>query len=266
MEQERMGSAARDEIDTALHRSSLYRWLSRAFRYPDADLAESLQPPALVALEAAWSRLAPEGRDGLHPTLAGLRAISDDLALTGLQSEHRRLFGHVESSPCPPYETRYNSHHLFQQTHQLSDIAGFYRAFGLDISEEAHERPDYLPIELEFLHFLCFKEAYAIQHHDSEHVELTKNAEVTFLKDHLLCWAPSFAGRLHEISGDVFYANLGRLLQVFLAAEAARWGCDPEAEATLQPIAFLPEGCNFSCGPDQQADADPVCEYEEGER
>jgi DMSO reductase family type II enzyme chaperone len=260
MEQEPAGSAARDEIDTALCRSALYQWLSRAFRYPDADLAESLQPPALASLEATWNRLAPEGHDGLRPALAGLRAISDDLALTGLQSEHRRLFGHIESSLCPPYETRYHSHHLFQQTHQLADIAGFYRAFGLDISEGADERPDYLAIELEFLHFLCFKEAYAIEHHGSERVELVRDAEMTFLKDHLLCWAPAFAGRLQEMSGDVFYANLGRLLRAFLATEAARWGCDHEAEATLQPIAFPPEGCNFSCGPDQQADENPICE------
>lgn len=63
------------------------------------------------------------------------------------------------------------------------------------------------------------------------------------------------------MSGDVFYANLGRLLRAFLAAEAARWGCDPEAEATLQPITFLPEGCNFSCGPDQQPADHPICEW-----
>jgi DMSO reductase family type II enzyme chaperone len=260
MEQKRSNSAQNEAIDVALHRSTLYRWLSRAFRYPDADLAESLQPPALVALEATWSRLAPEGRDGLHPALTGLLAVSDDLALTELQSEYRRLFGHIESSPCPPYETRYHSHHLFQQTHQLADIAGFYRAFGLDISQEANERPDYLPIELEFLHFLCFKEAYAIQHHGTEHIELVRDAEMTFLKDHLLCWAPAFAGRLQEMSSDVFYANLGRLLRSFLAAEAARWGCNPETEVALQPIAFPPEGCNFSCGPDQQADENPICE------
>lgn len=260
MERERMGSVARDEIDAALHRSALYRWLSGAFRYPDADLVERLQPPALASLEAAWGRLAPEGHDGLHLALSGLCAISDDPALTGLQAEYRRLFGHIESSPCPPYETRYHSAHLFQQTQQLADIAGFYRAFGLDIAKTAHERPDYLPIELEFLYFLCVKEAYALEHHGPEHVELVRNAETTFLKDHLLCWVPSFAGRLQELSGDLFYANLAGLLRAFLATEAARWGCDPEIQATLQPIAYLPEGCNFSCGPDQQADDHPFCE------
>lgn len=253
-------STNHDEIDTALHRSVMYRWLSGAFRYPDADLAESLRPPALATLEAAWSRLTAEEYDSLHPALTGLRAISRDLALAGLQSEHRRLFGHIESSPCPPYETRYHSRHLFQQTHQLADIAGFYRAFGLDIAEEAHERPDYLPIELEFLHFLCFREAYALEHHGPERVELVRDAETTFLKDHLLCWAPSFAQRLQETSGDVFYANLAGLLRDFLTTEAARWGCDLSLQATLQPIAFPPEGCNFSCGPDQQADDHPPYE------
>lgn len=266
IEREPTRPAKRDEIDVALSRSYLYQWLSRACRYPDADLVESLQEPGLAALEAAYNRLAPGGHDTLHPVLASLRASCTDLDLAGLQSDHHRVFGHIESSPCPPYETRYSSRHLFQQTYQLSDIAGFYRAFGLDISDDADERPDYLAIELEFLHFLCFKEAYALEHHGPEQVELCRDAEVKFLRDHLLLWAPSFAKRLQETAGGVFYAHLATLMRAFLTAEAARWGCSPEGADMLQPIEFLPEGCNFSCGPDRQEGGDLINEREGGER
>ena len=241
-------SAGKEEIAEALCRSRLYLWLSQAFRYPDADLMARLDGSALAGLEAILDPL-PEGTpQALRPSLEALRASAEDLDLSNLQSEHRRVFGHIESSPCPQYETRYGTRHLFQQTQQLADIAGFYRAFGLDLSKEAHERPDHLAIELEFLHFLCFKEAYALQHHGPEQAELCRDAERKFLTDHLLHWAPSFAKRLQETAGGGWYGQLGAFLAAFLSTEEARLGCHPADEAALQPIAFLPEGCSFSCG------------------
>lgn len=253
-------AADRAEIDVALGRSDIYLWLSRAFRYPDTERVARLEQPVLASFEATCDLLAQRARDALRPVLATLRAPSPDLDPAHLQSEHRRVFGHIESSSCPPYETRYGSRHLFQQTQQLSDIAGFYRAFGLDLSDDAKERPDHLAVELEFLHFLCVKEAYALEHHTPEKVELTRDAEVKFLQDHLLLWVPSFTRRLQTAAGSGFYKALGELMAAFLSAEAARLGCHPVDEAALQPIAFLPEGCSFSCGPGGQSADDVIGE------
>src|SRR5574337_744378 len=66
MEQERSSVAQNDAIDAALDRSDLYRWLSLAFRYPDADPAAHLQTPALTALETMLERIASEERDALR--------------------------------------------------------------------------------------------------------------------------------------------------------------------------------------------------------
>jgi len=250
----------RAEIDVALGRSDMYLWLSRAFRYPDADLVANLEEPSLAFLEEGLERLSEGSREALRPVLTTLRASATRLDLAHLQSEHPRVFGHIESSPCPPYETRYGSRHLFQQTQQLSDIAGFYRAFGLDVSDDAKERPDHLAVELEFLHFLCFKEAYALEHHGPEQAELCRDAEVKFLQDHLLPWAPSFARRLQDAAGSGFYESLGVLMVTFLSTEEARLGCHPADEAALQPIAFLPEGCSFSCGQGGQSVDDIISE------
>lgn len=248
MTQTLKSSAEEKEIDVAWGRSYLYLLLSRAIRYPDAGLVASLKEPALTFFEGTFDLLAADAREALRPALDSLRAAVTDLDLTQLQSDHRRVFGHIESALCPPYETRYDTRHLFQQTQQLADIAGFYRAFSLDISEGAHERPDHLAIELEFLHFVCFKEAYALKHHGPEQVELCRDAEAKFLTDHLLRWAPSFAKRLQGAAGSGFYKQLGALMTAFLSTEAARWGCGPAEEAALQPVELTPEGCSFSCG------------------
>jgi len=256
-----LSSPAEDrQIDAAVGRGYLYLWLSRAFRYPDPDLAGNLKEPALTLLEGSLDLLPEASREPLRPVLAELRAAVTDHDLPQLQSDHRQVFGHIESSPCPPYETRYGSSHLFQQTQLLSDIAGFYRAFGLDLSDGAHERPDHLAVELEFLHFLCLKEAHALEHHGSEQVELCRDAQVKFLRDHLLPWAPSFARRLQQAAGDGFYQRLGALMAAFLSTEAGRSGCHRTEEAVLQPIAYSPEGCSFSCGQDQQGADDLISE------
>jgi DMSO reductase family type II enzyme chaperone len=236
------------EIEVALARSHVYLWLSRAVRYPDAASAAMLSKSLPTVLAPSLERLDDGTGDGLRRSLDGLRAAPVEPDLAHLQSEHRRVFGHIESSPCPPYETRYGTHHLFQQTQQLADIAGFYRAFGLTLSREAHERPDHLAIELEFLHFLSFKTAYALQHHGPEQADLCRDAEQKFLSDHLLQWAPSFARRLEETAGGGWYGQLAGLLSAFLSTEAARQGCPHPEDLPLQPVAFPPEGGTFSCG------------------
>jgi DMSO reductase family type II enzyme chaperone len=240
--------ARTEETERALARSQVYVWLSRAFRYPDAELVAMIERSVPTVLQPSLDRLAEGVRQGWRTSLDSLRASSANLDLSQLQSEHRQVFGHIESSPSPPYETRYGTGHLFQQTQQLADIAGFYRAFGLTLSDEAHERPDHLTIELEFLHFLCFKEAYALQHHGAEQAELCRDAERTFLTDHLLQWASSFAKRLQEAAGGGWYGQLGALFATFLSMEATRWGCRETEEAPLHPVEFTPEGCTFACG------------------
>jgi DMSO reductase family type II enzyme chaperone len=248
-------SAPSEEREVAIARSDIYLLLSRAFRFPDADLAARLEGSALMEINAALDRLPGDSWQPLRRSLDDLRAAIADMTLSQIQAEHRCVFGHIESSSCPPYETRYGARHLFQQTQQLADIAGFYRAFGLDLSDQAHERPDHLAIELEFLHFLCFKEAYALQHHGPEQADLCRDAQRAFLTDHLLQWAPSFAKRLQETAGSGWYATCGAMLATFLSIEAARWGCGRADDLALQPAVPPPDGCNFSCGLDVQ-DAD----------
>ena len=75
--------------------------------------------------------------------------------LSDLQSEHRRVFSNVITLDCPPYETLFGNDHVFAQSHVMGDIAGFYKAFGVELSKDIHERLDHLSVEFEFMHFLC---------------------------------------------------------------------------------------------------------------
>src|SRR5207245_10349649 len=75
----------------------------------------------------------------------------------------------------------------------MGDIAGYYKAFGLELAEVVHERLDHISVELEFLHFLAYKESYALCHDGEEKLQVVVDAAEKFVRDHIGRWAPLFA-------------------------------------------------------------------------
>jgi TorA maturation chaperone TorD len=138
-----------------------------------------------------------------------------------LNSKYRVFFGHTARGGISPYETEYGNEALFQQPQELGDLMGFYRAFGLALKREHHERPDHVSCECEFLMFLALKEAYAIEQNDRDMLVETRKAERLFLRDHLGRFFPSFAMRLSREDPLGFYGKLGELGLHFITAEGA---------------------------------------------
>ena len=141
-----------------------------------------------------------------------------------LSRSYTRLFGHTARGAVSAYETEYGDDTLFQNPQELSDIAGFLRAFGLVLGARTHERIDHVSCELEFMAFLAGKEAYAVEMGDETmHVE-TRRTSGLFLTDHLGRIAPSFAHRVLKEDPDGFYGRTGRLLGSFLTAVCGELG------------------------------------------
>lgn len=224
-------------------RSHVYSFLALAFSYPD--------DAQLVSLKQQYDLL-PGGLKTLAdpPTekvVSELQSSIAALSAASLERVYTQCFGHAVSKDCPPYEAEYGQAHIFQKTHTLADIAGFYRAFGLDLAADSRERVDHIGVELEFMHFLCLKEAYALaKNHSDEQLALCREAQVKFLRDHVCRWALGFARRLCAKAGDTLYQGLGQLLASFLAAELRALGLKPAEVAGPDMIEegaqALPEG------------------------
>jgi DMSO reductase family type II enzyme chaperone len=223
-----ISSAAQERAaGRALARAALYRLLSQSFAFPAGETVEALRGDDLPqALELSAS-LPP------RPS-AALAAFAREAGLDAqaLQMEHRRIFSHVMTADCPPCETVYTAHHIFEETSELSDLAGFYRAFGLELVER--ERPDHVSVELEFMHLLTFKEAYARAYHSEAKVRLCRSAQRAFVRDHLGRWASRFASLLSNKAGGGYYGALAGLLQAFVESEIALLRVTPEP-ATAAP-------------------------------
>jgi putative dimethyl sulfoxide reductase chaperone len=211
------------EIEPALARATLYSALALGFRAPAQDnIVRLVSPPDSTWLAEAATILDPDAT-------YGLRGAAEALSNTGrvdigvLASLHVALFGHTARASVPPYETEYGNEALFQQPQELSDLMGFYHAFGLTLKLGEYERPDHISCECEFLSFLALKEAHALEHQQSEMLEETRKAQRLFLKDHLGRFLPTFAQKLSREDRSGFYTKLGDFGLRLVTQESARF-------------------------------------------
>lgn len=228
---------ARDEL--ALSRAVLYRFLSLACAYPTPDALATLRELAPGAREAASS--CNEGIRTAVRQLAERIAGTDDEAI---ERAHTSVFTMTTSENCPTHETAYTAKHLFQVSEQMADVAGFYRAFGVDAQGE---RPDSLAMELEFAYLLALKEAYAIEHHGAAKTALVRKAERAFLHDHLGRWGGAVAGRMSALDADGIIGAAGELLDAFLAQEQRHLRSGDPAPLPEKP--YRPEEVDDSDAP-----------------
>jgi TorA maturation chaperone TorD len=231
-------TVAADEV--TLSRAILYRLLSLACAYPTPDACKSLRGVAETAAVAA-SVIGPGVACEVRRLCSVLQEANDE----ALERTHTTVFTMTTSTLCPAYETAYTAKHLFQASEQMADVAGFYRAFGV----EAHgERPDGLAMELEFAYLLALKEAYALEHHGRAQVAICKKAERAFFRDHLGRWGCAIGDRMMAADPAGVVGAAGRLLNAFLVWERRHLRAGAPTALPEQPYR-----------PEESSDEQPPC-------
>ncbi len=229
--------------ERALARAAVYRLLALAFAYPTAETVAGLRAAADVATVGAG--LIDAGTGGAAAEVARHAA---GLSYQELEPVYQRSFTLSYNADCPLYETAFSASHIFQQTQQQADIAGFYRAFGVD---PGAERPDHLALELEFLYLLSLKEARARESREREHVAVCRDAQRSFVRDHLGRWAPIIAGRIAIAGRGTFYGAAARLLRVFVAREEDYLRLGTIERFRDEPLLIADEPGEFTCPIDE---------------
>ncbi len=259
-------------VDRALCRSKLYLLVSWGYLYPeDEEFLDYLQSGEFVedgrtALEGLRKELKGVGGQETEERLQAVSAHFDSIEawissegenwnIQDLRDEHRRVFSNVIALDCPPYETLFGNDHVFGQSYVMGDIAGFYSAFGLQLSPDIHERLDHLSVELEFMHYLSYKESYAILHDGAEKLKTVIEAEKKFVKEHIGRWVPLFSGMLKRKADYGFYKILADFTTDWMAFDIAFLGVTPQpySETDYRPASYMnPEGQTFECGAQDQ--------------
>ena len=259
-------------VERALNRSKLYLLVSWSQLYPEDDefldymqCGEFVEDgcAAIDALEAALDGI---GGERAKLKLALLRkqfgqiekVVASECVnwqLSDLQAEHRRVFSNVITLDCPPYETLFGNDHVFAQSQVMGDIAGFYRAFGVELSKDIHERLDHLSVEFEFMHFLAYKESYARCHDGADKIQIVLDAQKKFVKNHIGRWVPLFCRMLVKKAGSGLYKHVADLMAEWMDFEVAFLGVVPQpySETDYRPATFnSPEGQTYECGAQDQ--------------
>lgn len=217
-----MIAAGRDSaVAAALGRAGMYRLLGGAFAYPTAErIGELARAAATIAVNA------PSG--AMRDALASFGAAAYDTSADVAGGEYVFLFD--RDVRCPAYEGAWgDGSQAAGRVARLADIAGFYRAFGLEPAGAQPDSEDHLVAELEFMSAVAMKEAWALEVARSEDVAITRDAETTFMTDHLGRWATGFADAVAAATTLPYYATAATLLRDWIAAEIGTLGAAPDA-------------------------------------
>ncbi len=198
---------------TAARRSQMYALLAVAFGFPDEDLHEAVREGAFLRSVADLCKAMPHALS--TAVTAGLAAAPEEYV--EFESEYIRLFDvGAAGPPCPLYGGVY----IGDRMKNMEEATRFYNFFELRLSADVRELPDHITTELEFLHYLSFREAEA--GHSSEDVASLRRARHDFLERHLCRWVPRLRERMVKQKPAPFFLALVDFAIAFFEADRAQ--------------------------------------------
>jgi len=182
------------EQDVISDRSLVYKLLSRAWQYPDNTvytwLAGKFQKALKRGLKASGTKLETS-------------VIPPQKSQVKLAADYTSNFDVGLAKPaCSLNEGLCSG---LDRLTVFKELVLFYNHFGLS-SADSKFLPDHLVMELEFMHYLSFKEEVAISQKEDPYPYI--RAQRDFLERHLICWLPKIRDGVKILEIDPFYPSL----------------------------------------------------------
>lgn len=196
--------------DAAAARSEMYGLLADAFEFPSREFHQQVLDGAFrERVESAMRELPYALRDDVD-TLSFAEAGE----YVDFQGEYMRLFdvGAVRP-PCPLYGGEWGG----TRKRSMEEAVRFYRFFGMKMDQSAHELPDHITVELEFLQVMAFTEGMT-RARGADPASLLR-AQCDFIDRHPGRWWPMLLRKLPAESPPPFYAALAALTGAVLVAD-----------------------------------------------
>ncbi|HJP36052.1 MAG TPA: molecular chaperone TorD family protein [Gammaproteobacteria bacterium] len=191
-------------------RCRIYREFATAFSHPDSP--DSGQAPGLMG--SAWSS-GIRGLARLLPYEDPFAPISDPAALsTDALSEIYSSTFDVGQGALSSYGRSYPTR---EEKPLFEELFRFYEHFGLAFDNGLPEWPDWIVVELEFMHYLSFLEAESSSETTSAAL---RRGQRDFLERQLVEFATGFTAALNDAAVPV-YADIAHFLRAFVRADFA---------------------------------------------
>jgi DMSO reductase family type II enzyme chaperone len=188
-------------------RSKCYALLASGYSVPDEEQFRRLSGGELMAaLDEQRGELPFEFDFAIEPVPA-------EFSHDDLQAEFLRLFEvGAGGPPCPLYGGVWSADRM----KSMEEVMRFYNYFGLKLSDERRIPTDHLATELEFLHYLTFRQAASslAQMAASYH-----RAQIDFIERQPGRWVPKLKERLDGLQAAAFFTSLLDATARFLVAD-----------------------------------------------
>lgn len=217
-------------------RADLYHLLSIGFFDPTRELAQDLIDGAFATDLAETVKKLIESLSLNDATANALYAPVDALVAADFGSdpealyhtlniEYTRLFIGAPVPAVSPYESIHvdsepDAPALLMVGPAARAVLKTYREAGLNMAEGLNEPPDHIATELEFMYYLCGKEACAWGDGNDVGAKEWRRLQHSFAAEHLAVWGIEFACQVKEATSQKFYAALSSLTQVLLRLES----------------------------------------------
>lgn len=199
-----------NEIDTTRQRGDCFKLLAACFYEPDKQLfIEEELGEKLVQL---LSQLSP------HCVTAARRIKSAlmELDQSKLSIDHAALFVGPFELIAAPYGSVYFEKKRTVMGESTVKTAQFYQDAGLSV--DIQEPPDHIAIVLEFMFYLCTKEAGALSNNQLEDALKIRQQQIDFYFSALMPWGRKFCQAIRVGTDNEFYINVADCLEHFLAS------------------------------------------------
>ena len=189
-------------------RMTAFQILSDCFFLPDPGLSEKLED-----LEFNMTNVCETAVPLIQNMRKEFKAGAD---LEPLKVDFAKLFVGPYQLSAAPYGSVYLEDERKMMGNSTLDVRERYRDAGLDTAKTFKDAPDHISAELEFMHYLIYKEIEAFANSDIEMAIAFIQRQKSFLEDHLMAWVPEFAKSIIEHARNPFYTNLARATEMFL--------------------------------------------------
>lgn len=194
-------------------REDLCRYLAACYYEPSTDfIEEHLFDSMLAAASAIDPDLAERARK------LGAAFVAQDLET--LLIDYSRLFiiapGQVRAMP---YASFWLTDDQSMRHDATTAVIEFYEQGGFDVSDDLHELPDHVAVELEFLYQLMFAQNSAQLSGNADELAAANELHRRFLEEHLNAWFGSFAAAVKAGAETAFYRELAEFSERFIRME-----------------------------------------------
>ena len=200
--------------DLAGFRQTAYGLFSSMLIYPDEARLAISRAAAVELRKQAGGTLGFAFTGQWQRFLASLTEVTDHRALG---EEYVRLFMHNPAlDPCLPYESVYANPEGGAAPWIMTLLEQEYASAGLWLSPSTNDMPDHVAVELEFMAFLCGKEADAWNGEDIGEGLRYLELQSGFLNRHLVRWFPTWARKVIKGNDGGVYAIVAEAAQAFI--------------------------------------------------